>query len=162
MKLNRGGDQRCRSRNFLKSGLKIRSQIQNKSFRIHNPAFNFFLIFKYRLWQKLSKTKMRLLSPWRTAGEWVRAGHLCATTMTRVVRGVDILFEFLHAELEIFEIWRKAVLPEIKSSREYFYTYRFFFFPRAGFGQIKTFLGGDKSKIVVEFRFNFLWGKQWC
>ncbi len=51
----------------------------------------------------------------------MRAGHLCATTMAGVVRGVDILLEFLHAELEIFEIWRKTVLPEIKSSREYCY-----------------------------------------
>ncbi len=51
----------------------------------------------------------------------MRAGHLCATPMARVVRGVDILLEFLHGELEIFEIWRKAVLPKIKSNREYFY-----------------------------------------
>jgi hypothetical protein len=32
--------------------------------------------------------------------------------MAGIIRGVDILLEFLHGELEIFEIWRKAVLPE--------------------------------------------------
>ena len=56
----------------------------------------------------------------------MRAGHLCAATMAGVVRGVDILLEFLHGELEIFEIWRKAVLPEIKSRREYIHVEIFF------------------------------------
>jgi hypothetical protein len=73
----------------------------------------------------------------------VRAGHLCATTMAGVVRGVDILLEFLHGELEIFEIWRKAVLPKVKNSREFIYV-EIFSSPYK-----QDFLGGDKSKIVI-------------
>ena len=44
------------------------------------------------------------------------SGHLGAAPVTRIVGGVDVVVEFFHTEFEIFEVWRKTVLPGMFSS----------------------------------------------